>query len=313
MIKLKNFLFLLLFYSNHLFAWSVKVLSDKDLHDFYIVDSHMSHPGTDAAIRKISDGIHVYILKQIHESSFDEQFLLINDAVASTIAMNADIRVNEVFFIPFTVAGNLKIYPDRAATLHNFIAGQDLESEWPKDLPDTFRLHQRYLNTSVWQEKEPLAEKQQGLHNNIIESMSLHEDLPPLVAFDTFVGNVDRSFPNIFFDAFNNRFYGIDHAAVFGKNMIQLAIVRIKELLDEGYFKRCGPRVIHGLQSYKNTMIRLLRTNTAETTAQNMYALLPHLGADLLNTDVSRMHYHATIIKSTYRSLLELVSLLEQI
>jgi len=82
MFKLKNILLIVFIFSCPVFAWSVKILFDNDLRDYYILDAQISHTGTDAAIRKISNGFEVYILKQIHGPSLDEQFLLINDVIA---------------------------------------------------------------------------------------------------------------------------------------------------------------------------------------------------------------------------------------
>jgi hypothetical protein len=185
----------------------------------------------------------------------------------------------------------------------------------PKNLPENFSIHQRCINKqSVWQKKWPLLENQQGLTKNIIESMSLHKDLPPIVALDTFVGNVDRSLPNIFYDGKNNHFYGIDQAAVFGKNLARLANDRIKELLDEGYFKTCDSQIINGLRVYKKTLVELLEINMPLMIVQSMQELLLHLGSDpLINDDFSRMHFQAKIINDNYYSLLELVLLLDQI
>jgi hypothetical protein len=46
-----------------------------------------------------------------------------------TIGIDAGININEVFFMPSVVGADLKIYSDRAATLHTFIP----EKTWIKN------------------------------------------------------------------------------------------------------------------------------------------------------------------------------------
>jgi hypothetical protein len=80
---------------------------------------------------------------------------------------------------------------------------------------------------SPWQKKYPLAWDEQGLTGSIIETMSMHVTLPYLVALDTFIGNSDRSLPNIFYDKKSNTFYGIDHAAAFTRALASFAYDRL--------------------------------------------------------------------------------------
>lgn len=314
MLKL-TVIFLFFIYNSFSLAWSVRILSDDDVRDFYILDSKIVHAGSDASIQQVTDGIHIYILKQINNPSFDEQFLLINDVIASTIGSDAGINVNEVSLIPYTVATHLKIYPNKAATLHTLVPGKHLEQGLQHNFSDDFTIHQQSRDAqSIWQQKWPVSAWQQGLTKAIIESMSLHEDLPPIVALDTFVGNIDRSLPNIFYDKHYNHLYGIDQAAVFGTNLPQFAHDRIKELLEEGYFTTCDSRIIYGLHIYKKFLGELLEKNTPLMIIQSMQELTPYLGLNAcINDNLSRMYYQAGVIKEAYSASIELMSTLDQI
>lgn len=117
------------------YGLSVKVLSEQDLSHFSIVESQVSHTGTDADIRKVTDGNRVYILKQTTDSSLDEQFLLVNDCIASAIGVEVGVPINQVFFVPYNAGSHLKKYPERAGTLHCIVPGNDIESVFPKMLP----------------------------------------------------------------------------------------------------------------------------------------------------------------------------------
>src|SRR5947209_1461523 len=177
-----------------LYSINIKILMDKDFINFSIVQSNINHTGTDAVIRKITDGNKTYILKQIKDPLLDEQFLLVNDCIASSIGIQSGIPINEVAFIPYNMGTTLKVFPERAATLHSFISGTELEQELPSFLEDNFTLQQKVINpNSVWQKNDPIDEFEQGLTKVIIESMSNNSDLARIVALDTMIGNCDRS------------------------------------------------------------------------------------------------------------------------
>ncbi|RTL07087.1 hypothetical protein EKK58_02830 [Candidatus Dependentiae bacterium] len=59
------------------------------------------------------------------------QLLLVTDAVRSQVGRVCQIPVNDVCFIPHNIGAHLKIYPERAVTLHQFIPGKDLDSQMP--------------------------------------------------------------------------------------------------------------------------------------------------------------------------------------
>jgi hypothetical protein len=309
-------LFFILIYNVFQFALPVKILTQQQIDKFYILDSNIVHTGSDASIQKVTDGSNIYILKQIHNESMNEQFLLINDAIASTIGYDAGIHVNEVFFIPYTNAKHIKIYPDRAATLHSYISGKDLEQELPVYLTDDFIIHQRIINVeSIWQKRWPLHEHQQGFTQIILENMSLHEDLPPIVALDTFLGNSDRSLPNIIYNKSNNHFYGIDQAAVFGNNLAAIAHKRLKELLETDFLLTSDSKIINSLQEYQKALLHLREKNIPSAIIQNMQELLPYLGPNSLQNDLidRRIKHETRIINNSYESILELILLIDQI
>jgi hypothetical protein len=298
------------------YGLSVKVLSEHQLLLFSVVENQIIHTGTDAYIRKVTHGNSLYILKQINDSSIDEQFLLINDCIASTIGFESGVPVNEVLFIPYNAGSHLKLYPERAATLHCIVPGQDLESVLPEILPANFSLHQRVINhSSVWQKKYPMSENQQGLSKLIIESMCCHTDLPLIAAFDCFVGNSDRSNPNLFYDAQTDSFYGIDQAAAFSKKLPSLALDRLNELMTMEYFDECRLATLDSLRRYQNMLRKLSDDVKPCAIIQSMkdlaFNLCPHA---LSNSEVeARTQYHSIMIAQNYLHTAELLRILDQI
>jgi hypothetical protein len=295
----------------------IQILQQKDLNNFLIIDADVAHTGTDACIRKVTDGKSVYILKQINDPSLDEQFLLINDCVASQIGHCAGVPINQVAFIPHDVGTHLKAYPERAATLHTYVSGKDLESEVPCCIHQEFTLQQRVINAgSPWQMQYPLAEDQQGFTRTIIESMCEHETLILLVALDTFIGNSDRSLPNIFYDKQSNGFYGIDQAAAFTRTLPAFAYDRLTELLSEGYFHDGSMNMIDSLCVFRNMLLRLCKAAPPVLIIQSMQQLIIHLPVHTIEqTDIisARMHHHGCIVEKNYCDTLKLIALLGQI
>lgn len=307
---------ILMVLSNSIFCLSVKVLSERELNGFVIIESSVHHTGTDACIRKVTDGTAVYILKQINNPSCDEQFLLVNDAIASTMGISNGIYVNEVAFIPYNVGSTIKMYPERAATLHALVPGNDLAFALPALLSGNFTLHQRVVHpNSLWQKKFSLEVHQQGLTKTIIENMAAHKNLPPIVALDTLVGNSDRSLPNIFYDQQSNQFYGIDQAAAFAKLLPLFATDRLKELVFADYFCARPLNVMHGLRAYRNTLFQLQENVKPAMIVEEMKKLADHLGLNALQNDEvkARLHYHQQVIEQNYSYCLELLNILEQI
>lgn len=314
MYLLSIIFYLILFFQVR--AISLNILSEDEVRNFRIIDSAIKHDGSDANIRIITDGKNNYILKQINDSSLDEQFLLINDLIASTIGIEAGIAVNAVSLIPYDVGSGLKKYPDRAATIHTYIPGRDLEHELPDFLPEDFNIQQRVINpNSEWQKKYPLSEHRQGLARGVLESMYCHEQLAPIVAFDMFIGNSDRSLPNLFYDNKTYSFYGIDHAAAFDKQLSIIACYRIKELMQTHYFKNLSAQQRKGLKLFRNFLVQLQKNNDPKDITKTMTGLVSYLGqyAENNNQLLGRIEYHSRIMKKNYIDSFELISLLNQL
>jgi len=304
------------------FCFGLENLTSLILYDeyksFYFADDNVLSNSSDAIVRKIYDqNNNAYIVKQIVDTDIDEQFLLIRDLIASGIGVSCGIPVNEVYLIPANIKCKIKVYNWTAATVHRFIEGVCLEDNAPKFLNKDFALQQQYLDHYEWQKKWVLEDCQQGFSRKFIESMSLHNDLPKIVAFDTFVGNFDRSLPNIFYNEKENRFYGIDQAAAFNnKNLSKLALDRLKELHHKDYFKSCCGKIIDSLRLYRDTLIKLYNKITPENVCLLFKTYSSHIyvwSEDFSKHVHGRCYYHCKAFESNYRFTKELIELLDEI
>ena len=151
---------------------------------------------------KYTDGF-LYVLKQLKNNNLEKQINLIFEALSSSVAESAGISVNYVRIVPIDIKFLKKRYSDRMAILCTFVPGN--------------RIQKKHLRFDLKQQQcikkqgcKGLIKRFRGLPYAVISTMSLHNDLPPIVALDTFIGNNDRGKPNVFYDKKKDRFYGID-------------------------------------------------------------------------------------------------------
>ena len=234
-----------------------------------------------------------YVLKQIKDLDPSEQFLLVVDATANQIGYRLGISVNHVKMIPASMdfpGKKIKGYP---ATLHNEAPGKPAEENLPWK---GFTIHQRYRKPGSWMEKKwgPLASNQRGLTVEVMKNICRHPELQKIAALDTFVGNSDRSLPNIFYDGKKNQFCGIDMAASFSTG---LAVIASKQLT------QCDPEI--KLPIFLETLQQLYQQVTPESMAQLIDDYAEEGGfhdQDYLNTtDVwDRAAFHKRMFRENY-------------
>ena len=165
---------------------------------------------------ELSGGIKKFIIKQQKPES-NAQYTMIVEAAMSRISEEMGIFINRVRILSPNLKFELKPYPGYPATLHTFIEGT------PSQVKELY----------VWQDtRESVPVEQRGLTLKVITEMSKNETLPPLVAFDTFIGNPDRKGSNIFYCKGLNQYIGLD----LGDSLQQVAkyaVNNVKKLLQD--------------------------------------------------------------------------------
>ncbi len=254
-----------------------------------------------------------FVIKQVKDPSPDEQFLLVLDALGCHIAEQIGVSMNRVSLIPPSVSHIGKKLPSFPATLHTLAKGLSITEETsPYHLID---IHQRYRkeNSPMWKKWGPLPLEETGLTRRIIQNMAKHPDLPKIVALDTFLGNADRSAPNLFYDEESDRFCGIDMAAAFNTELAKEACGQIASM--EGPFSQAEKAA---LKEYVSTLEILLKKYPAEELERLLleYAKKGGFieGSDLWNEGVQeRIEHHKRRIRSNCTFSKELVFLIEDV
>ncbi len=246
------------------------------------------------------------LVKQVKDPNPDEQFLLVLDASGCAIAESIELPINRVKIIPPNSPFPGKKHIFLPATLHTRVPGASIPES---DLE--VQIHQRVQKTiNRW----PLSPEQEGLNPSIIENMAMHDDLPGIVALDTFVGNADRSQPNLFYDPKTNRYFGIDLAASFCSALGKAACEQLKRF--EAQKSNFSVKEREGLIKYTNTLEALLKLWPPEAIENLLLENANKAGFEkcgpLWNRDVEeRIIFHRKMIQSNHASIVELVRLLK--
>lgn len=311
-------LFLVANFSLQAYQLPIKVLSDQQVKTLKIVEAEVEHNGKNAVISKVTDGKNLFIVKQIKNPSFEKQFQLITDTVVSTMGNSLGIHVNEVAFIPSHVGDHLKTYKDRAATLHRYIVGFDLQKEHPLCLPIYFRLQQKLIKNKFGTDGEVKEQSSQGLKIITIETIGTHEDLPGIIALDTFSGNHDRNKSNMIYNKRSNCFYGIDQAMAYSMKIPSLSLIaanKFEQLYKEKYFDTCSSKVIDGLANYKKNIVQLYQVMRPSIIIDAVNGLISSLtGRDYLSEKESEyLRFVQANIEDNHTNTLHLIIVLDQI
>lgn len=251
-----------------------------------------------------------YVVKQMRDTTPDEQFLLVIDATACHIGNSIDVSVNKVYVSPpgEDISGKRNInYP---ATVHTLAAG--VGTNTPCSYQD-IDIQQRYRK--VWMQEayhlNALKEEERGLTPKVIYNMSFHKDLPAIVALDTFTGNSDRNPENLFYDSIQDRFCGIDMAAAFTKPLAEVALTQLTRL----DWALLSKKEREALLDYRETLVSLLEHWPPERQIEALLAyseaggFIP--GTHLWDQSVEeRIQYHQKCIRQNYEYTMQVVDLI---
>ncbi|MGE0009493.1 MAG: hypothetical protein AB7F19_03045 [Candidatus Babeliales bacterium] len=188
-----------------------------------------------------------YVVKQIkllRDSNVFDPAQLVCEMVALDIGHSIEAPLNYAALIPAGVPFIGKLI-DLPATLHTYARGVRFDKYQGTQYKG---LHIRQRNAQ---------NKITGLTREIIYHMSRHNDLPVLVALDTFVGNGDRGRWNYFYDLATDSFIGIDMADAFNRKLCALSTENMYTLFFNEQVD-FSEQEFQGLLLYYETLHRLV-------------------------------------------------------
>ena len=198
-----------------------------------------------------------FVVKQTDRESEKRQFDIINEALGSHIAQSIKIPTQRVIIIPANAMNSIKKYPQIPASLHTFVPGKIVRESSYKQIDI-----KQYGNSDKTKPKS-------GLIYERIRDMSLHPELPRIVAFDTFIGMNDRSGVNYLYDKQTDTFWLIDMADAFKINLCKIACAQVRKMIDNEELA-LTTRECCALRVYRNTMQFLIRQYPPEKL-QNLF------------------------------------------
>jgi len=257
------------------------------------------------------------VLKQIKNTDPNEQFLLVVDALAGALAQPFQIPVNNIALINYQADIAGKVLRDMPATLHAMAPGSAMANATTR-YKAAIDIQQLCTSENTWALKKygQLPEEKVGLTRNVINSMASHDDLARIVAFDTFIGNSDRSALNLFYDTKTNAFNGIDMADAFNHNLCKEGMRQLKSVISN----KANPLTITEIKALE-VYLEVLNDLVTAYPAEKICALLDgfaeqagfKVGSPLWNEEVcERIYHHKRVIKEGYADAKKLVVLLDK-
>ena len=159
-----------------------------------------------------------------------------------------------------------------------------------------FTLHQRLPKG------DRLPYERRGLTPEVMDNMARHPMLPSIAAFDTFVGNGDRSSPNLFYDTPTDSFTGIDLAAAFNRRLASAALYQIACL------QSTTPEVEKALRAYAAHLTLLIDRFSPEEVDRILAECFEEAHLWELGEEISNCYnHHCRLFRENYIDCIELV------
>ena len=203
-----------------------------------------------------------YVIKQDKAYSLKAEFQVVFEMLSAYMAQCVGVSAHEVELLPIGLSFPGKVILERPATIHTFVPGSTLRE----------RKNISFSRFSIKQGGRPQSSAK-GLTKRVIESMSFHQDLPPIVALDTFIANRDRNKANLIYDKQSDRFYAIDMALIYDLRyedlyLPEIAIYNIKAMVkNKVLFNKSE---LMAIQQYREVLLDLLELFPSE----RIYSLL---------------------------------------
>ncbi len=227
------------------------------------------------------------------------------EKLAADIACSVGIPANWVELIPCNVPfiGKKKIH--KPATLHTFVPGV-LVNKVPKTR-SRYAVSLRLVEKAMQEGR--IVEEIFGITRDVIRNMSVHPDLPKIVALDTFLANHDRHRGNLFYDEETDHFYVIDLESSFKKNLAQHIYKYFAAVVSEETIVFSAEEV-KGLVIYRDMLKQLIDKYSPDYINKRMDKLIRKAGIACTKLDLITKSKYQQSVKKNYASCEKIVEIL---
>jgi len=251
-----------------------------------------------------------YVVKQEKSKTLVKQFRALSETLCAHIAATLDIPSHRVRLLPVGVPFPGKFITKRIATLHTLVPGDTVRT-----LAD-----RTYGKIDIKQATdESIPFDRQGFNERTIFFMSLHPQLPKIVALDTFIGNKDRNKANILYDQNDDSFYAIDMALMYDvsgnrKSVAQVACDQVTHMITQN--KQFTQKEREALITYRSILQELIKEFPPKKLGELLDFLLA--GSGLIKQDsfydekeiYALLNIYKRAIRQSYIEVKKLVYLL---
>ena len=255
------------------------------------------------AVLAAPDGTRL-LLKQRNKQDVRGLLMTVIETLGGIVAESIAIHSNHVELVAADNTSAFKFFKGYPATIHSFVPGKTLRHS---KMSDQVTLNQRCRKSN---------DSDCGLTLDIIQTMSLHPDLAPIAALDTFVGN-NRHDSNLMYSEKDDRFYSIDYGAAFKVNLARKSIGSVQRLLRQRDVSLSSSE-LGALEVYRATLSQLIALYPPAILSQKFDDLLErsHIKATMIHksSDFSkRINKHKRFFQENGEDSLTLLSLLDEL
>lgn len=223
-----------------------------------------------------------FVVKQNLKSLAGSVLRVAREKLGVEMAESMGIEVNSVEIIPSHCSFIGKRILAWPATLHTFSPGIQVSK-----LPKTSPFYKMDIRQSV-----DLSGSTSGLQYHMIQDMALHQDLPAIVALDTFTCNKGRHRNNYFYCPEKDHFYLIDMESCFAYPLGMYACACITKLLESTSVVLPSQEVV-ALTQYNEALKKLIALYSPQTIYEQLVANV--IGCDAGIKHASLPKYRDTI------------------
>ncbi len=239
-----------------------------------------------------------FILKQMMNSIF----AAIKEKLVSHIAYLVKIPANQVKIIPWDISFIGKGIAKFPATLHTFAPGVPA-----KYLPEHLRKYSFSLKQVV---NEKSSKKILGFNRTIVSRMSLHDDLPEIVALDTFFANKGRHANNFFYDEESDHFCAIDFESSLRKDLVA-NVYKFFSAIAEDKNSDFSREEIKGLVIYRDMLKKLVDTYNPKFLSSLMDELIKFSKIELIENCKEEKKLYNDMLIDNHTICIKIVQVLD--
>ncbi len=283
---------------------SFEVLNpDYNVDKIAVVGSILDHKRSYIVFIQDKDD-NLFLIKQSRESKPANKsgpLMHAREMLAGYIAESNGVPANRIRILPAGYPFPGKLYTKRPATFHTVVPGKNC-----KDYPFIQQTCEKAVPQEQW-----------GLKYKVIQDMSTHQDLPLIVALDSFIANGGRRNGSFFYDQKNDRYWAIDLESLWKTNIAELACKLINTLLNDTLFKPT-PEELSGLILYRDTLKKMNERHPPDVLHMKLDEFLVQAGivpgAPFFDDEVVQViQYYKKSISESYASCLKLVESLDKL